>query len=252
MDSGIYCIRQISGDIVYVGQSTRLKRRLSAHKSALSLGGHSNRFLRNAFRKHGAQAFEFVVLETVEKDKLTVREQAWVDQLRALHFRVCNVGYSVATPTRGYKHTQCALEKIASAGRGRRLSEESRSKIRASLLGHCVSEETREKISKANTGKKLSEEAKHNIRMGVINRPPEIKAKTIARIKEVHTGKTVTSDTRSKLSAAASKQHAKNRKYPELWDRIRDQVIAEYGSLNARTLTIISKRYRRSVKKLYV
>jgi hypothetical protein len=53
---------------------------------------HPNRHLQSAWNKYGAQAFKFEVLEIVPKDRLTAREQYWLDLHRVdLGLKVYNM-----------------------------------------------------------------------------------------------------------------------------------------------------------------
>jgi group I intron endonuclease len=50
---------------MYIGSSTKAKRRLSTHKSHLNKKKHANKYLQNAVNKYGLDKFKFEILELV-------------------------------------------------------------------------------------------------------------------------------------------------------------------------------------------
>ena len=61
---GIYIIRNLVNDKIYVGSSVNIRRRFSQHKSTLRHNTHKNKHLQNAWNKHGEENFEFIVIES--------------------------------------------------------------------------------------------------------------------------------------------------------------------------------------------
>lgn len=60
---GIYIIRNLVNDKIYVGSSVNIKRRFAQHKSTLRHNTHKNKHLQNAWNKYGEENFEFVTIE---------------------------------------------------------------------------------------------------------------------------------------------------------------------------------------------
>lgn len=81
--AGIYVSRCLVTNKVYVGSALNIRIRIRTHKKELSSNKHGNPHFQYAWNKHGAEAFEWSLLEKCEKEDLLVREQAWIDQLRA-------------------------------------------------------------------------------------------------------------------------------------------------------------------------
>lgn len=75
--SGIYIIRNLRTNKVYIGSSQNIRKRLQAHKNLLCKNKHNNHYLQNAWNKYGAKSFEFKTLERVEKSALS-RSQEFV------------------------------------------------------------------------------------------------------------------------------------------------------------------------------
>lgn len=93
---GIYGIK-LADEIVYIGQSRNISRRIANHRSYMAKGDerHENRYLCRACAKYGIDAFEFFVVEQVDDfSALTRREQYWI---RAYDFPKGN--YIIPTAT---------------------------------------------------------------------------------------------------------------------------------------------------------
>jgi group I intron endonuclease len=116
---GIYQIKNVITGKVYVGSSSGIKGRWSNHKSDLSRGVHDNSMLQRSYNKHGFEAFEFSILETVSNEAdLIEREQHWIDCLQAANR---DHGYNLsplAGSTRGRKHTEESKRKMSEAKKG--------------------------------------------------------------------------------------------------------------------------------------
>lgn len=83
--AGVYAIENTITGRVYVGSSVDLVVRFTAHRTSLSMGYPNNNILRTDLDKHGAGAFEFVVLQrTADLNELEYLERMWVNRLGAL------------------------------------------------------------------------------------------------------------------------------------------------------------------------
>jgi group I intron endonuclease len=169
--SGIYTITQISTGRVYVGSAVNLAARWQHHRWCLRSGKHGNSRLQRAWNKHGADSFEFFVVEAVEdKALLRQREQVWLDAAFA-RGNCYNIARFAENPVRGIVRTPEWTAKIVAAqARNPRPkhSAETKAKMSASRMGHRVSIETRAKIAAAKRGKplpyrRLSEEHRRNL-----------------------------------------------------------------------------------------
>lgn len=159
MISGIYAILNWKNHKVYVGSATYLNKRMSEHSRLLRKDTHDNRYLQNAWNKHGENNFSFIVLEYCEKEKLIEREQYWIDRHNSSN---SDKGYNlakVAGNTAGVKWTEEQRIKYLAKRIGTKRSQEEKDKISLGMLGiknrlgTRHSEETRIKMSEARRNK---------------------------------------------------------------------------------------------------
>lgn len=190
MNQGIYKIINTVTDNFYIGSAVNLKRRKTRHFSELRNNAHNNKRLQAAWNKYGEEAFVFEVLEVVaEKQNLYAAEDKWlrghVGKAYCYNLGMAAISPMLGlsgdkSPTWGYKHTEAAKAKIAAAGRGRVISEETRAKRSAKLKGRVISQEQRQQISRTLTGngnfwfgKERSDEFKEKIRKAIDATAPD-------------------------------------------------------------------------------
>lgn len=203
--SGIYCIRCVPTGKVYVGQASRLRVRWNHHRRRLILGKHRNKPLQNAWNKYGPDAFDFEVLEEVEAERLTEREDHFINLLEAAHrdhgFNRCPAAESLL----GIKHGPYARERVEAVaaklrGRpGKPISEERKVWLSALQLGRRHTAETREKCRAAKLGKKQSPEAIAKSAASRCGMKPT--PETRAKISAAQKGRINSPETRAKISA---------------------------------------------------
>lgn len=103
----IYQIRHIESGRVYVGSAINPRDRLTAHKYELRKGTHHSQYLQHAWNKYGAAAFAFEIIEPVLLiEDLIIREQYWIDALRAADRQYGFNIYPTAGSSLGAKHTE--------------------------------------------------------------------------------------------------------------------------------------------------
>lgn len=212
--SGIYEIRCLVTNKVYIGSAVNLQQRYSDHKKTLRKNTHRNPRLQNAWNKYGEENFTFLVVEFVLlKENLISREQWWIDFIGFGEARMFNIA-PIAGSGLGRKHTQAAKDKVSAANKGRKATEEQRKhlsevmtgrtrspehceKLSQALKGRPLAEETKLKMKLARVGRKLTPEHRANIAKGLDK--PEIKAKMLA----LRLGKKDSDETRRKKSESA-------------------------------------------------
>ncbi len=197
--SGIYVIRNLINNKIYIGSAINLNNRWFSHRNKLNNNNHVNRHLQSSFNKYGIDNFIFEVLEYVlDKSYLINREQNWIDFFNPEY----NIR-KVAENNMGLRW--CLSEEIKQKARDRNMipwnkgkkgvSDETSIKMKLAwekrrengtdtppmlnkkhsaetiekmkgnknAEGRIVSDETREKISSSNKGKKHSVESKEKM-----------------------------------------------------------------------------------------
>lgn len=139
--SGIYTIRSIIDNKIYVGKAVNVNERLNSHKSDLRNNRHVNCHLQNAFNLRGESNFEFDLLMDCEREYLCSWENYWCNMLNTHNDRF---GYNLypTTPNGTSKLTEKSVEKRTKT---RRENAEKR--------GYWVSEEHKERVRKEKKGK---------------------------------------------------------------------------------------------------
>ena len=90
--SGIYAIRNLVNNKIYIGSSNNIRKRNGYHFSALRIGKHKNPHLQSAYLKYGENNLLFFILEFCETDKLEEREQFYIDRFDAANRLI---GYNI-------------------------------------------------------------------------------------------------------------------------------------------------------------
>ena len=82
---GIYCVKNIVNEKVYVGKSVDIEKRWKDHKNGYNNPNSSQyiSYFYNALRKYGFNSFEFSVLEECTEDKLNDREIFWINKFQS-------------------------------------------------------------------------------------------------------------------------------------------------------------------------
>jgi group I intron endonuclease len=169
--SGIYQIRNIINNKVYVGSAVNFIRRKAKHFCELRQGIRHNDHFQSSFDLYGELNFSFEILEYIENiNYLLEREDYWIDFLDSTNR---DFGYNVRL--------------TAKNNLGMKSSEETKTKQSISGKGRVCSEQTKQKIGEKNSGKHPSEEAREKMRIS-------------------HLGQTPSKETREKLSIFQKKR----------------------------------------------
>ena len=64
---GIYSIKNVKNNKVYIGSSNNIEKRIKDHFRNLKNNRHSNQYLQNAYNKYGNESFIFEILEVFDK-----------------------------------------------------------------------------------------------------------------------------------------------------------------------------------------
>jgi hypothetical protein len=75
---GIYCIKNIVNNKVYIGSSKDIHKRISAHKMSLGKDSHHSLKLQRSYNKHRKDCFIFDILEICYNQDLETKEKEWI------------------------------------------------------------------------------------------------------------------------------------------------------------------------------
>lgn len=94
MASGVYMIKNITTNKIYIGSALDFERRFYLHKLNLNKNKHHSRHLQAAWNKYGSSNFEFTILEETSNDKkeLLKIEQIYIDKYKSADM---NFGYNI-------------------------------------------------------------------------------------------------------------------------------------------------------------
>jgi group I intron endonuclease len=113
--SGIYQIKNLINNKIYIGSTINLKQRFNDHKKLLRHNKHPNNHLQSSWIKHGESNFVFELIEQVNIDSLLIREQYYINLLSS-HDK--KVGYNLskfAGNTLGYKFSEKSKIKMSNS-----------------------------------------------------------------------------------------------------------------------------------------
>lgn len=194
MTSGIYAIKNVTDDKVYIGRSVNIEKRWHHHKWQLDSDRHGNPHLQRSWNR--GDKFEFLIIEECGKDLLNDREIYWIARYKS-------------TDTK-YGYNLCEGGK--------------------STTGRVCSEETRKKISERNKGRKCTKETVER-RVQTFKKhmeDPEYRENHIKKLSDIgkkrgtpwNIGKSKSEETKQKLSVALKgrkKPKSQGEKLRALW-----------------------------------
>lgn len=158
MNSGIYMIKNIINNKIYIGQTINVNARLKSHRNKLKNNNHENQHLQNSWNKYRENNFKFEIIKMYNEDELNDREVYWINYYKSYDFKF---GYNKTFGGNSERPTEETKNKMSIAAKGRKLSIEIKRKLSQSLKGknkgNFLSEETKKKLSQSLKGKNAGE-----------------------------------------------------------------------------------------------
>lgn len=197
MKSGIYLIKNIQNNKVYIGSAINIPKRWTEHKRNLKKGKHHSRHLQSAWNIYGEQNFKFEILQEVSNfEHLLAYEQVYLDYYKSYEdekgYNICKVVGSRL----GTKHSEEAKQKISEAAKN--VSEEARKKMSEAAKGRMSSEKARNKLSEKCKGRLFSEE--HKKKLSEAGKGRIFSEQHKQKLREANTGKKHTEESKRKMS----------------------------------------------------
>ena len=147
MISGIYYVKNLVTNKVYIGSSNDIQRRWSEHQSDLRSCTHDNDHLQKSYNKYGEESFEYEILEEITEldgqrldEALLVKEDFYINKFDSLNPKF---GYNLLSADRHYM-SELVRKKMSESRKG----DKNPMKKESSKIA----------LSKTLTGKKLSKE----------------------------------------------------------------------------------------------
>lgn len=228
---GIYLLRNTVNGKLYVGQSVHTGRRWHEHKKSAARGDKSP--LYDSIRKHGRDAFEFVVLEVCDPLQLDEREAYWFS------------AYDVRNPANGYNllpagqngrvMDAATRERLSECMRGRKSTPETIEKIRAASTGRTHSAATKHKQALAHIGRVVSPQTGQKISQALRERWATLSEEEKAEHAKARSGHTHSAQAKAKRSA----RHKGVPKTAETRERMRAARLAEPPEVKERRLAAL-------------
>lgn len=146
-NSGIYCIKNLKENKMYIGSSKNLKNRKNEHFRKLRRGEHHCTHLQKAFNKYEEKYFIFSIITYVESKRLIPEEDKYFK-----YYDIGNhsVSYNLLTRperTTGFKHSLKSRELMSRKHKGRTFTEEHRRNLSLSERGQKRTEAQRKRMS---------------------------------------------------------------------------------------------------------
>jgi group I intron endonuclease len=128
--TGIYIIKNIKNNKVYIGSAKSILSRLSNHKYQLNKNKHFNKHLQSSYNKYGFGSFTFNILEETDLDNLQKLEEYYIKEKYKSNNTLFGYNKRIDCKTNlGLKYSEEHIENLRKSHIGNKHSEESKIKI---------------------------------------------------------------------------------------------------------------------------
>lgn len=175
---GIYKIKNIINNKIYVGQSQNIVNRFNSHKRKLNKNIHPNIILQQAWKKYKEDSFVFEIIEECSLEELNEKEEYYIQKHKS---NQKSFGYNIrlqACDNRGLKWSDNQREKMNiiinnpnSWYKNHTILKSTLEKAWEANKNRVLTTEHKELISKNGIGKKKRNTDKMKIAQYGINNP---------------------------------------------------------------------------------
>lgn len=113
---GVYLIRNVVTQQVYVGSSVDVKKRIRAHRVELNKNKHKNPFLQKDWNETDRSLFDFSIQEVCEESILRERESYWIKHYESLNPEKgfnCSIPDNSRVPRKKDREKQVRVKKMS-------------------------------------------------------------------------------------------------------------------------------------------
>lgn len=235
MKTNIYAIQDITGNVRYIGKTSKsIEERFSVHLSHAKRGtkNHVYNWIRSCM-KQGYLPLIKIIDGPIDGDG-SLEEMYWIARFKREGCNLTNQtlggegnpGYIPSEEARlkminshlGVKlgpHSEEHKRKISESNKGLKRSLETRLRVSQAQIGKKLSQEQKDKISKLNKGRIVSDSVK--MKISIANIGKKRTEETKRKLSISHKGFIPTLDTRKKLSEASKL----------VWNKRKQQKIME-------------------------
>lgn len=116
MESGIYRIRNVVNEKMYIGQSINVEKRLQTHLKELQSGEHANYILQKDFDNYKEENFVFEKIHTCEEEFLNPMEKYFIEKYNTTYngYNIKNGNSAVKSKYKNKSLKEKLLEKFNS------------------------------------------------------------------------------------------------------------------------------------------
>lgn len=107
--AGVYQLKNKVTGKIYIGASTRMRKRKSEHFSSMKAGYHKNDQIQQDFNLYGIESFEWTILEQTKK--LKEREQHYINTLSNL-YNIQSIVDQIWSIPKEYKERRVERQKV--------------------------------------------------------------------------------------------------------------------------------------------
>ena len=202
--AGIYQWTHLESGKFYIGSAVDLSKRLKDYFSKAHLERSKTRYINNAILSHGYSAFSLSILEYIDISNLSKKEtRKLILSREQFYFDCMESEYNIlkiAGSSLGYIHTEETKLKMSEALIGENHPQ--------GMLGKSHTIETILKISKAQ--KDINKTGENHHMFGITGEKHHLfgkshSAESIAKMSLAHSGKTLSKETKDKISLAKGK-----------------------------------------------